>query len=324
MILDIEQEGKGPMEILQAVPQILQPFLLAPARPFVLIGPQFRSLMQQFSGPGFSAWYSRYWAESRQILVAKGGIPVLELRIALKNLLQGTWDKVPDPALPVHHFQMAFVPYVATRAIFEGGVEYQSFDVHFELAFLEAVGIDYHLLDKFIAGILRQEPAQLAPHPYPCTREMIQAVQTILKNDYSAAGKQRILANHVSNILIGALETVSRTERIQLPLSHRDKEALHRIREIIAASPKEWLGNEVLLGKVFPHLNAFKLHYGFKRLFGMNPYEYFQQVRFEEAKRLLEQGNKVYSVAYELDYESATTFIKAFKQRFGVTPKQWK
>lgn len=41
------------------------------------------------------------------------------------------------------------------------------------------------------------------------------------------------------------------------------------------------------------------------------------------AKDLLLDGNKVNAVANELEYESATAFIKAFRKRFNRTPKQF-
>jgi len=145
----------------------------------------------------------------------------------------------------------------------------------------------------------------------------------LLQNSYTAAGKARLLHNNVTNILIAALEEVGKEEIDNLPLSIQDIDALHHVKELIETHCPVYPGNDVLIKKARNTLNAFKLSYGFKRLFGVSPYEYFQEQRFLMAKGLLREGNKVNSVAHELEYESSTAFIKAFRQRFHRTPKQF-
>lgn len=322
MLLEITQEGMGEIEIFQSVPTDLKSYLIISANPIVLMGVKFKSLLQEFRGQGFSAWYSRYWMESPVVLQAKGGIPILELRITLKNIIRGKWEKIINPELPVHHFQMGFVPYVVTRAIFEAK-EYETFDIHFELPFLEEIGIDYKTLAQFLNLVYKDKPAELSKYSHSCSNMMIEAVNGILYNSYSPAGKARLLKNNVTNILIAALEEVGKEEIGNLPLSAADIDALRHVGELISQYCPVYPGNDVLIKKAQGILNAFKLSYGFKRLFGVSPYEYYLERRFILAKDLLRQGNKVINVANELEYESDTAFIKAFRKRFRLTPKQF-
>ncbi|MDE3212213.1 MAG: AraC family transcriptional regulator [Bacteroidota bacterium] len=323
MSLEIKQEGVGIIEICHAIPTELKDFVIAPAAPTAFWGENFKGLMQEFKGAGFSAWYSRYWMTAPVVLSARGDIPVLELRISLKNMIRGSWERIQDAELPLHHFQMGFVPHILTRAIFEGGKEYETFDIHFDLHFLTEIGIDYKTLDLFIRKVGLDEPAELSPVHHPCSPMMLDAINAILHNSYSIKGKAWLIRNNVTNILIGALETLGRDEMEKLPLSSCDIEALYHVRDLIEASCPVYLGNDVLVMKARPTLNAFKLSYGFKRLFGINPYEYYLERRFMLAKKLLLEGNTVTSVANELEYESATTFIKAFRKRFEYTPKKF-
>lgn len=107
-------------------------------------------------------------------------------------------------------------------------------------------------------------------------------------------------------------------------LTSADIGALHEIRARIELNCPKLYSSEQLLRLVYPRLNVFKLHYGFKQLFHTNPYAYYQELRFIQARNYLLIGDKVTAVAYRLNYHSPTTFIKAFKKRFGMTPNQFK
>lgn len=113
-------------------------------------------------------------------------------------------------------------------------------------------------------------------------------------------------------------------EMKQIKLTTADIGALHEIRARIELHCPNCYSTTQLLKLVYPRLNAFKLHYGFKKLFDINPFAYYQELRFEQAKHYLQAGEKVTAVAYILNFQSATTFIKAFRARFGLTPKQFK
>lgn len=311
------------MLVSPEVPLILEKHLLPGASPLVMLGQGMQALSLEFKGEGFSAWYNRVWTTDRVVLEGRMNRPVLELRIGLRRLIHGDWKFVGEPGLGPDYFQLVFVPYVETRAVFEAAGEYQTFDVHFEVSYLESFGMDYRLLAEFINTVLSSRPAELAPRPYRCNREMGQLIGLILSSEYGVAGRSRQLRNHVSSLLGAALETVSRQEGVELPLTQKDREALFRVRELIAGAVPEYLSNEVLLKRVHPFLNGFKLNYGFKRLFGTSPYEYYQRLRFDLARDLLRQGDPVQSVAYDIGYSEPTTFVKEFRRRFGVTPRQW-
>ncbi len=61
-----------------------------------------------------------------------------------------------------------------------------------------------------------------------------------------------------------------------------------------------------------------------KRLTGLSPLQYIQEVRLDEARRLLENRryNSVAQVASKVGYDDARTFTRSFKQRFGKLPSE--
>ncbi|WP_242863217.1 helix-turn-helix transcriptional regulator [Caloranaerobacter ferrireducens] len=61
----------------------------------------------------------------------------------------------------------------------------------------------------------------------------------------------------------------------------------------------------------------------FKKIVGISPKDYLKNIRLSKAKELLKEHN-VTEVAYNVGYENISYFIKLFKNKYGVTPKQYK
>lgn len=324
MDIEMEEEGKGKIEIFRELPKHLEQFVLPATLPLVIGNETFTGLLQQFKGKGFSAWYTRYWTTNPTVIKTRAGFPTLELRIALLNSIKGTWDKILQPALRKNYFNLSFTPHIITRAVFENTNEYRTFDIHFDLAFLESLGFDYRSLDAFITGVYRKQAVELNPEPFRCPDAMIQAVEDILDNDHSLQGKAILLECKVREILLLALEAIGKDE-IMLPLAIKpaDVEKLERVKELIDESLPVYPGNDTLCENT--QLNEFKLTIGFKFLFKMTPYDYYMQGRMKLGKKLLlKPEHSVEGVAYLLGYDGASGFIKEFKKIYSDTPGKYR
>jgi AraC family transcriptional regulator len=73
-------------------------------------------------------------------------------------------------------------------------------------------------------------------------------------------------------------------------------------------------------------IDKFYLHKIFKEVFGRNIYESIKSIRLQKASNLLltNKGSTVSQIANECGYSSQTSFIRAFKGRFGMTPRSWR
>jgi AraC-like DNA-binding protein len=60
----------------------------------------------------------------------------------------------------------------------------------------------------------------------------------------------------------------------------------------------------------------------FKKIMGITPKEYITNLKLVKAKDMLKNQN-VTEVAYDLGYENISHFIALFKNKYGVTPKQF-
>ncbi len=90
---------------------------------------------------------------------------------------------------------------------------------------------------------------------------------------------------------------------------------LQRARHFIDDSMPQYPGGCKLAQ--YAHTNLSDFNRGFKRLFGLAPFQYFCEQRMMKAKELLGSRMTVGEVALELDYSSSRAFGKAFKRRFG-------
>ena len=73
-------------------------------------------------------------------------------------------------------------------------------------------------------------------------------------------------------------------------------------------------------------VSKFHLHRIFKEQMGKNIYETIKDIRLQKASNLLitNKYSTITQVASMCGYASQTSFIRAFKQRFNQTPKQWR
>ena len=73
-------------------------------------------------------------------------------------------------------------------------------------------------------------------------------------------------------------------------------------------------------------INKYHLHKIFKDIFGYNIYESIKSIRLQKASNLLltNQHSTISEIAHLCGYSSQTSFIRAFKNRFSMTPKGWR
>lgn len=73
-------------------------------------------------------------------------------------------------------------------------------------------------------------------------------------------------------------------------------------------------------------VSKFHMHRIFKEIFGKNIYESIKSIRLQKASNLLltNKYSTISDIAKLCGYSSQTSFLKVFKDRFSMTPKQWK
>ncbi len=73
-------------------------------------------------------------------------------------------------------------------------------------------------------------------------------------------------------------------------------------------------------------ISKFHMHKIFKETFGRNIYESIKSIRLQKAATLLltNRYSTISNIALMCGYSSQTSFTRVFKERFSMTPKQWR
>lgn len=73
-------------------------------------------------------------------------------------------------------------------------------------------------------------------------------------------------------------------------------------------------------------ISKFHMHRIFKNEFGINVYESIKSIRLQKAASLLltNKNSTITQIAKMCGYSSQTSFSKVFKEKFLMTPKEWK
>ncbi len=105
-----------------------------------------------------------------------------------------------------------------------------------------------------------------------------------------------------------------------IKFSAYDIEALHQAKDIMQNSIQK-PPSLIELSKIVK-LNEFKLKFGFKKLFGLAPYEISREYKMIEAKKLLESSEfNVGEISKKVGYKHIQTFSTAFTKHYGIKPK---
>ena len=60
----------------------------------------------------------------------------------------------------------------------------------------------------------------------------------------------------------------------------------------------------------------------FKKVTGVTPKDYLTNIKLTRAKDMMKSGS-VTEAAMDLGYENISYFISLFKEKYGITPKQY-
>ena len=74
------------------------------------------------------------------------------------------------------------------------------------------------------------------------------------------------------------------------------------------------------------YISKFHLHRVFKEEFGKNIYESIKSIRLQKASNLLltNKYSTISNIVNLCGYSSQSSFIKTFRERFDMTPKEWR
>ena len=177
------------------------------------------------------------------------------------------------------------------------------------------------ILEKHLPELLHPQEHFVKGPSFYMTLDMQLAVQKIFKNNYTGNTRLLFLKSQVNELLAHFFELLANKRKNYF--SEVDKNKLYEAREIVThnfSQPPSITQLSKMIG-----LNSNKLKKNFKELFGVPVFKYIQEERLNKAYELLQHSEKtVQETAWEVGYESLSSFSNAFQKKFGSRPNEVK
>jgi AraC-like DNA-binding protein len=152
------------------------------------------------------------------------------------------------------------------------------------------------------------------------TQHILKNIATVNMNDALSNFLLQIKVQELLHNLISKL--AKREDTPQESIASADAEKMLVVRSIILADLSEPPLLHTLATAV--GMSETKLKQLFKQTFGDTIYNYYQQIRMEEAAFLLKQsGYSVSEVGYQLGFSNLSHFSRLFQRHYGIAPKKY-
>ncbi|MCW3466311.1 helix-turn-helix transcriptional regulator [Chitinophaga nivalis] len=179
------------------------------------------------------------------------------------------------------------------------------------------------LLHAFGKKIDQAIPALLCNHNLVITPQMLMVIKSIIHCPRTGIFKQLLIEGKVLELLLLQLEQFTSHDcRAFCSLKKTDIDKIYQARDIIASRPHapcSLLDLAQLIGT-----NEFTLKKGFKEIFGTTVFGYLQEIKMEQAHRMILEGKNINEVADFTGYKHHSHFTAAFKRKFGLAPGKLK
>lgn len=238
--------------------------------------------------------------------------------------IDGFWQsqKESEPAYKVTRDTMSIlhVPGQRWKVLFPAGVRLSGLNISFAVENMAAM-FGEELFGRFISRFCNKQDNSIILFDKMPTH--ISCLARIIFEKRKTEGIEALYReSKILELLHECLRLhVQPTDQSTMRLSAFDIEKLQYAGEIIVANvetPPSIAGLSLLCG-----FNEYKLKKAFKIYYGMTVYNYIKSVRLDTARRMIEeQGASVTEAASSVGYYSFGHFSRAFRERFGMLPKE--
>lgn len=218
-----------------------------------------------------------------------------------------------------HQCNFYYLPLLDGTMHLQKGKQYQTLNMCLKAAHVKSYLTHFETGKSFREKLFQKLAAQLHSEPVPMSFALKSIIDEIL-SFRSALDQQdlflRIKIHEFLFYLFGLRPAVD-------PLKPALRNSLEESRNYIEQHFTEHLTIRQLARKAGMNTTTFKA--GFKKAFGMAPFEYLVDIRMQHALELLRKRDlSIQRIADASGYKSFGSFIKAFKRKFGMTPGQIK
>ena len=175
------------------------------------------------------------------------------------------------------------------------------------------------LFQELLDPLLHPKGHFVAGPQFYMSAAMQQTVDQAFRNQLEGKAKMMFFRSQMTALLAHYFGELSRSADQSLP--HDTLQRLDKAREILLANLEEPPGLSDLAAEI--GMNTNKLKQSFKAHVGLPVFRYLQNQRLEKAHELIRSGGAtVQEAAWQVGYDSLSSFSKAFAQKFGYRPSE--
>ncbi len=153
------------------------------------------------------------------------------------------------------------------------------------------------------------------------TPEMQTIVDQVFRIQYSGKAKMMFFRSQMTSLLAHFFGQLSIMSEDAIPAAEREQ--LQQARKILTENLETPPSLSELSRQI--GLNTFKLKKNFKELFGVPVFKYLQNERLTRAHYLIRnEGLTIQEAAWQVGYDSLSSFSNAFAKKFGFRPSEIK
>lgn len=204
------------------------------------------------------------------------------------------------------------------------GHEMQILEVNLAPAFFKKfLPEDSDLFNTFRNAIEKQYSCLINPDHCRINLEMYQVLNDIIHCDRKGIFKRIYLEAKVAELLLLQLEQLFKNKSSHLSLPKKDEDKIYAVRDFIVNNLNESCSLIDLAHQV--GTNEFTLKKGFKELFGTTVFNFWNDMKMEEAKKMLLEGHlNINEISDIIGYKNPRHFSSAFKKKYNLIPSKLK
>lgn len=180
---------------------------------------------------------------------------------------------------------------------------------------------DSDLFNTFRNAIEKQHSCLINPDHNRISLEMYQILNDIIHCDRKGTFKRIYLEAKVAELLLLQLEQLFKSESATSSLLKKDEEKIYAVRDFIVNNLSTNCSLIDLAHQV--GTNEFTLKKGFKELFGTTVFNFWNDIKMEEAKKMLLEGDlNINEISEIIGYKNPRHFSAAFKRKYNLIPSK--